>query len=226
MINCFLLFHKCGNNYIREVHRKTKNIDFREIKAGKANKISQERTSEKIINFRCRNFSASTLIENDLLDIPFIKFVFFTRHPISFIKSAAKYHSRGPEAEHRELTKALLATKGNLDLQQIIIMKYFKHLYDHQTSLMQFADDKRFLRVKCEELFTTKNEYFFKDLQKFLRLENDINFLNALKSSSLAFKKVLPSHSTESFRDNKPLGAEAQSYYNEHWKHFEDTLGY
>jgi len=239
MINCFLLFHKCGNSYIRNVHRVYTETPFiNSVLPSEAYKIIEHDKSETIVNLRCRNFSDETIENNGLSDIKSARFLIFTRNPASFILSAAKYHLRGgeqwavkkpnPILGNKTLTQALREATS-LDEQQIVIMKQFDYLYKKQVSLLKYIDNPRFLRVRCEDIFTTTEESYFSSIANFLRLSDRPSFLHSLKAASPAFKKELPRHSTGSFKTENPylaLGNTARGYYDSHWKEYARVLDY
>ncbi|NCC53549.1 MAG: hypothetical protein EOM20_20380 [Spartobacteria bacterium] len=239
MLNIYLLFHKCGNNYVLNVHRiDTETAFIKSVVPNEAANIVEHDKGETIVNVRCRNFGYGDIKESCLLNVESARFIIFTRNPAGFILSAAKYHYRGCEEwavkKHQKdlggktLTQAL-RDSTSLDEQHIIIMKHFDWLYKKQVSLLKLVNDQRFLRVRCENLFTTTEENYFSNLANFFRLSKEPSFLNALKAASPAFKKKLPNHSTGSFKVENPydaLGDEAKSYFDAHWLEYARTLDY
>ena len=240
MINCFLLFHKCGNNYVINVHRVDTETSFIEsVLPQEASNIFEYDKGGSVVNFRCRNFDYETIETSGLLNIESARFLIFTRDPASFIFSAVKYHLRGGEEwavkepqqslDGKSLTQALREATSP-DEQQIIIMKQFDWLYERQVSLLKYINDPRFMRVRCEDLFTTTDEAYFSNIVSFLRLSQRPPFLQALKVASPAFKKELPKHSTGSFKIETPYHAlgdsMAKSYYDAHWKEYARALNY
>lgn len=252
LINCFLVFHKCGNNYVKNVHRidlGTKFIDS--VKPEDAETIRNFDKNNRVVNVRCRNFDSSAIEKSGLIDIESTRFLLFTRNPASFIWSATNYHKRGGEKwattipqQHlggKTLTQALQEEK-TVDAQHIVTMKHFSRLYDKKVSLLSYLDRSNFLRIRCEELFNNTDDAYFKDIAQFLRCtregsslfrflrrSDDPAFIYALKKASPAFKKRLPKHSTGSFRIGNPylkLGTEAKEYYDQNWLDYEVKLGY
>ena len=238
MINCYLLFHKCGNNYILNVHHLDKQTDFvRSVTPNEAASISGLDKPKSLVNIRCRNFGSETLGATGLIDDESARFLIFTRDPASFIFSAARYHLRGGEAwavekaqkalSGQTLTQAL-RNATNPDEQQIVIMKQFGWLYRRQASLLKYLGDSRFMQVRCEDIFTSTEDTYFASIASFLRC-NEPRFLCALKAASPAFKEKLPDHSTGAFAIESPydaLGPEAKQYYSAKWKKYACALGY
>lgn len=252
MINCFLLFHKCGNNYIHNVHRiDTRTIYIRDVLPRQAANIIEYDKGGTVVNIRCRNFDYETIQTSGLLNIESTRFLIFTRDPASFIFSAVKYHLRGGEEwavkepqqalDGKTLTQALREASSP-DEQQIIIMKQFAWLFEKQVSLLKYVDDPRFLRVRCEDLFTTTEEAYFSNIASFLRCtkrpsfitsllrrSKEPSFLYALKAASPAFRKKLPTHSTGAFKIEAPyqaLGDKAKTHYDTHWMKYARALNY
>jgi hypothetical protein len=252
VINCFLLFHKCGNNYVQNVHRiDTATIYINSVKEHEAANIIEYDKSGTVVNVRCRNFNYETIKTSGLLNIESARFLIFTRDPASFIFSAAKYHLRGSEKwavkepqqslDGKTLTQALREATSP-DEQQIIIMKQFDWLYESQVSLLKYINDPNFFRVRCEDIFTTTEEAYFSNIASFLRCSKrpsfitsllrrskEPSFLYALKVASPAFKNKLPKHSTGSFKIENPyhaLGGKAKSFYDAHWMEYAQALDY
>ena len=253
MINCYLLFHKCGNNYVLNVHRIDKETSFvKSVRPHEAADIAGHDRPGVCVNIRCRNFGSEALEATGLMDDESARFLIFTRDPASFIISAAKYHLRGGEQwatgtaqealSGQTLTQALRSA-DTPDDQQIVIMKQFDYLYKQQVSLLKYLSDSRFMRVRCEDIFTSTENAYFAKIASFLRCSaepsyvdtsshhagSESRFLSALKAASPAFMQTLPHHSTGSFVVESPyhaLGAEAKQYYNAHWKEYARALGY
>ena len=237
-LNLFLLFHKCGNNYVQDVHRRTEVPFVPSILPSDAGEIPQHDEKEQVTNIRCRNFDFDTLAQNSLLDRPGYRYVVFTRHPASFILSAVKYHRRGneewaanepqPHLGGRSLTRALNQA-WTASRRQIHVMTHFKYLYERQASLMSLLGSENVIRVKCEDIFAERDPAYYSELTRFLRLQADETFVEALKSASPAFKKKLPRHSTGEFAHSDPLrrlGRRARAHYEKHWSGFATALEY
>lgn len=236
VLNLFLLFHKCGNNYTANVHRLCPEVAYREdfIKQRK----SLQMASPDLTNVRCRNFGPPQLKRFGLLQNADNRFLVFTRHPASFILSAAAYHLRGNERWARSkpqphlggqtMTDALRNAETEDD-RQIAVMTHFRFIYERQAALMRFADDKRFLRVRVEELFQTTDHAYFLKIAEHLRLATVKPFVKALEGASPSFRAELPSHSTGAFREADPLarfGPRAREFYDTHYGNLAMTLGY
>lgn len=240
MINCFLLFHKCGNNYVLNVHRiDTKTQFIRSIQPPEVANIVEYDKPGTIVNLRCRNFDDNTIENSGLLNVESARFLIFTRDPASFILSAVKYHLRGREEwavkktqkihGDKTLTQALKEA-NSLDEQQIIVMKQFDSLYMKQVSLLKYLNDPRFLRIRCEDIFTTTEEAYFSNIARFLRFSDRSTFLRALKAASPAFKRIMLSrHSTGAYKVENPylaLSGTARDYYDAHWMEYAQALNY
>ncbi|TPW27109.1 hypothetical protein FJU08_21130 [Martelella alba] len=238
-VNCFMLFHKCGNNYSIDLHKHTKNICYvSNVTIDTADKINGLHRRD-IANARCRNFDVETLRRHGILTREDARFLVFTRHPASFVLSATKYHLRGdekwarttpqPHLGGRSLTDALRAA-GDEGERQIITMTHFAWLFERMVSFVPYFDDPRFKRLKVEDLFTTKDVSYYQDIASFLRLEGHSGFLDALKNASPAFKTDLPRHSTGTFRREgdplEKLEAVARDHYMMNWQTYSDRLGY
>lgn len=237
-INCFLLYHKCGNNYTINVHkltRKTRYVPNVQIRT--ADRLNLPRRGE-VVNFRCRNLDFATLEQHGVIARDDARFLVFTRHPASFILSATKYHHRGdekwartepqPHLDGRSLTDALRATEDEGE-RQIITMTHFHWLYERMTSFAPHFDDPRFLRLRTEDLFVTNDPAYYQRIADFLRLSAEPSFVEALKQASPAFKRDLPAHSTGSFQHGNPLerlAPAAQAFYAENWQGFATQLDY
>ena len=239
MINCFLLFHKCGNNYVMNVHCADPETHFIEsVEPHEADNIIRYDKYGTVVNIRCRNFDDETIKTSGLLKIKSAKFALFTRNPASFILSATQYHLRGSEEWAIKQPQKLLLGKTltqalreatSLDERQIITMKQFDWLYQKQVSLLKYLKDPRFWRIRCEDIFTTTDETYFSDLADFLRCSDKPSFLNALKVASPSFNKELPPHSTGAFKIENAynvLGKEARDYYDLHWMKYARALSY
>lgn len=253
MINCYLLFHKCGNSYVLNVHRIDKKTGFvNSVPPDEAASVGGHDRPGSAVNIRCRNFGSEALEATGLLDVESARFLIFTRDPASFICSAAKYHLRGGEAWAVEKAQAALGGQTltqvlrdaeSPDEQHIAIMMQFGWLYERQVSLLEHLTDSRFMRVRCEDIFTSTEEAYFARIASFLRCSarpsildrllrhssNEPRFLSALKAASPAFKQKLPKHSTGAFAIESPyhaLGPKAKRYYDAHWKGYARALGY
>ena len=221
------------------MHRvDSETLCIKEVTLKEAADVVKHDQSGTVVNVRCRNFDYETIETNGLLEIESSKFLIFTRDPASFIISAAKYHLRGDEKwavnrplralGRKTLTRALRAATS-LDEQQIVIMKHFGKLYRKQVSLLKYMNNPRFLRIRCEDLFTTKEEAYFSNIASFLRCSDRPSFLNALKVASPAFKKSLPKHSTGAFKIKNPyhaLGEKARDYFDTNWMEYARSLNY
>lgn len=239
MLNLYCLFHKCGNNYVQNVHRIYNGVRFvRGVTPNEAGSIPKNDRWLRIVNVRCRNFSHETLKEHRLLELPSVRLLIFTRHPASFILSAVKYHLRGnepwaandpqPHLGGIPLTQGLREAPDESQ-RQIIVMRQFRWLYERQSSLMVTVDDAHVMRVKCEDLFNSTSDTYFQGIADFLRLGRRRRFIEALKEASPAFRTSLPSHSTGAFQATDPyekLGRDAQAVYDRDYKGFEAALGY
>lgn len=89
----------------------------------------------------------------------------------------------------------------------------------------------KFLRLENEGSFTdaVKKTSYYQGVAKFLRLEHQSSFTDALKKASPAFMSKLPSHSTGAFKFSDPysqLGQAAKDHYDEHFAGFASRLGY
>ncbi len=236
--NCFLLFHKCGNNYTNALHRLDRGQPYvRDVRMVTARRINRPRPG-RIVNFRCRNFDLACLVEHGLLHRPDARFVVFTRHPASFVLSATRYHLRGTEAWARRtaqphlggqtLTGALRAAPDE-GARQIITMTHFSWLFERMVSFVPCFEERAFLRIRIEELFTARDPAYYEQLAAFLRLGDRAAFRRALMAASPAFKPSLPDHATGSFRQADPVSAlapAARAYYAAHWQQFAERLGY
>lgn len=239
MLNLFILFHKCGNNYVKAVHRHDPATRFTlSVKAPEADKIASCDLPGEPVNVRCRNFGLKVLQRHGLLEGGDMRFLVFTRHPASFILSAVNYHLRGaekwamtrpePHLGGVPLTTALNATEEEAE-RQIIAMKQFRGLYERQASFAECFGDDRFMQIRCEELFSTDDPAYFRAIAFFLRLGDRPAFIHALQQASPTSMKKLPRHSTGAFKQRDPYGAlepRAQSWYDEHFRAFADRLGY
>lgn len=238
MINCLLLFHKCGNNYANNVHRLSRRTRYvRSVEPGDAETLRAFNVDGKVTNLRCRNFGRAEVERSGALDDDAARFLVFTRHPASFVWSAAKYHERGIEEwatmrplqslNGKTLTQALRDAES-LDEKHITIMNHFAFLYERQASLMEFEDDPRFKRLRTEDLFNAHEPAYYQDIAQFLRLPSR-GFQRALMKASPAFKRKLPKHSTGAFQIKDPyqdFGDQARAHYDEHWLPFATRLGY
>lgn len=253
MINCYLLSHKCGNNYILNVHRIDKKTRFvPSVKRHEAASVGRHDRPGSVVNIRCRSFDSDALEATGLLEVGSARFLILTRDPASFIFSAVRYHLRGGETwaverpqaalNGKTLTQALREAESP-DEQQIVIMKQFTQLYERQVSLLKHLSDSRFMWVRCEDIFTTTEDAYFARIASFLRCSarpsilsrllrsarNEPYFMSALKAASPAFKQKLPKHSTGAFAIENPyyvLGPKAKRYYDAHWKGYARLLGY
>ncbi|MFD0985876.1 hypothetical protein [Methyloligella solikamskensis] len=239
VLNLFILFHKCGNNYTMKVHRHDRGTRFVEsVQPPAADTIPNHDVAGVPVNVRCRNFGLRVLERNGLLEIDDARFLVFTRHPASFILSAVKYHLPGvedwaikksqPHLGGMSLTAALNATDDEAE-RQIVAMIHFEGLYQRQASFADCFDRDDFRRVRCEDLFATDDPDYFMEIAKFLRLDTRPQFVRALQKASPAGMKRLPGQSTGAFRERDPYGAlapRAQDYYDEHFRRFADALGY
>lgn len=236
--NIILVFHKCGNNYTINAHKLDRGVRYaRDVRYPTAERINLPRRG-KLVNYHCANFDLDTLNRLGVLAQPNARFLVMTRHPASFVLSATRYHLRGhekwartvaqPHLGGQTLTAALhaAATEGE---QQIISMTHFTWLYQRMTSFVPKFDDPAFMRVKVEDLFVTRDEYYYQKIADFLRLGERARFVEALKGASPAFKHSLPAHSTGSFQHSDPLASlapEARAFYQENWQGFAMQLGY
>lgn len=239
MLNLFLLFHKCGNNYVNNVHNYTPHVTyFDNFERYNASEIIRCDHVHDVINVRCRNFNYSTLKNNNLLNCNSTRFLVFTRNPASFIISATNYHLRGSEAwavtqpqphfNGKSFNGALKEAMSDDD-RYIITMRQFAWLFESMISFMSILDDSRFMRIRNEDLFLNKEDEFFIRLSEFLRLSSDVLFINALKRASPSFKNKLPGHSTGAFKIEHPyllFGDKAKNFYDENYAHYEKILGY
>lgn len=238
MLNIFLLFHKCGNNYILNVHKLYDKLHFiSSVRPDESSSIVNY-DSDGITNIRCRNFGHAEIQKSHVLKLRTARFLIFTRHPASFILSAAKYHLRGVEEWAVKKPQAILGGKtltqalrnsSNLDEQHIIIMKQFGDIYKKKASLLSYLNDNRFMRVRCEDIFTATEPDYYISIAEHLRLSGNPFFLNALKAASPAFRTNLPDHATGSFKIADPyeaLGDQAKGYFDEHWRSFALRLDY
>lgn len=135
-MNLFLLTHKCGNNYFKNLHRLS-SVPSASCEPNEAMPVQSPGKSNAIINVRCRNFGYDDLLDGQLLDSIDTRFFVITRHPASFVLSATKYHHRGsekwarnmPQAHFggRPLTQALQEAE-NAAARQIVTMIHFKYL--------------------------------------------------------------------------------------------------
>lgn len=236
--NYYLLFHKCGNNYVKNIHEIDRETPFvSSIEPNETDELEcQENTG--VLNVRCRNFGSADIEAHGFTRESESRFLIFTREPASFILSAVKYHLRGEEEwartlkqikfDNMSLTDALNNT-SNDDERYIIVMKQFKHLYEKQASLANYFQHPSFMRLKVEDLFTSADPEYYRNIAKHFRLEGNTDYINALMQSSPAYKKELPKHSTGAFRVNNALakfGGKARSYYEEHFAAFAEVLGY
>ena len=234
-----MLFHKCGNNYVNNVHMLYSGTQyFRSLQPHEYASFSKLEKTEDFVNVRCRNFGLSDIKNFNLLEDKESRFLIFTRHPASFIVSAAKYHTRGEEEWAR--TRALNSL-GGLTLhgalndassdseKYLIIMKHFKFIYEKQASLSNLFGDYRCLQVKTEELFSSIDPEYYRNIAKFLRLGDSEEYINALMMSSPAFQTKLPNHATGVFKTHNILStfdAVARSYFEEHFVNYGEALGY
>lgn len=239
MLNLYCLFHKCGNNYIQNVHRIYKNVRFvRSVTPAEAGSIPMHDRWFRTVNVRCRNFGIDTLQEHGLPEMSNVRLLIFTRHPASFVLSAVKYHLRGlehwaatepqPELGGIPLAQGLREAPDDAH-RQIIVMRQFRWLYERQASLMALLNGAQVKRVKCEDLFTNTTDAYFQEIADFLGLGRRRGFIKALKQASPAFKTNLPSHATGAFQSENPyekLGRPAKAFYDSEYKVFEETLGY
>ncbi len=239
MLNLFLLFHKCGNNYVKAVHQHDRRTRFVEsVTPEEAGEIPGYDVAGTPVNVRCRNFGLRVLKRDDLLSIPDARFLVFTRHPASFILSAVKYHLAGVEEWAVKkpqplfgglpLTEALRQAEDDAE-RQIIAMMRFQSLYERQASFAEIFGDERFMRVRCEDLFANAEPEYFLTIANFLRLGDRTKFVRALQKASPGNMKKLPGHSTGAFKERDPYAAlapRAKDYYDEHFSGFARQLGY
>lgn len=239
MLNLFLLFHKCGNNYVKAVHRHDRIVRFVEsIQPAEADRMPEHDHPGVAVNVRCRNFGLDTLERNDLLSIPDARFLVFTRHPASFVLSAVKYHLAGVEEWAVKkpdplfgglpFTQALRGAQDDAE-REIMAMMRFRSLYERQASFAKTFEDERFMRVRCEDLFANAEPGYFLEIANFLRLGDRTRFVRALQKASPANMKTLPDHSTGAFKKRDPYAAlapRAKDYYDEHFSGFARQLGY
>lgn len=236
-LNLFLRTHKCGNKYTEDVHRLW-GVPLVQAQPAAASAILAFDKPDSITNVRCRNFGYDILSEAQLLDNNNTRMLAFTRHPASFVHSATLYHLRGDEKWTHTLLKPHFGGKTHAQAlqdakseaaRQIVTMVTFKTLYEKQASLAALFDAPNCLRVRTEDLFTSTDPEYYQNIAKFLRLEGDENFVQALKDASPAFRTKLPSHSTSAFQLEDPYTAlvdEARAYYDEHFAGFATRLGY
>lgn len=237
-LNLFLLSHKCGNNYVQNLHKLT-DVPFRNsVMRDQASSIPAHDLPNTVTNIRCRNFSYATLSEADLLDRPETRYLIFTRHPASFVRSASLYHLRGgekwarqtpqPHFDGKPLTQALREAQNDAE-REILTMIQFRDLYLRQTSFTVLFEKPNCLRIRTEDLFTTKDPAYYRTVAEFLRLADWPGFIEALKQASPAFKNELPKHSTGAFKSRDPYAALAdgsKEYYDENFSQFASALGY
>lgn len=239
MLNFYLLFHKCGNNYVNNVHELYGGTEyFKSLEPSDDVSFAAYQNTKDIVNVRCRNFGLQDVEKFNFLKDENARFLVFTRNPASFIVSAAKYHTRGEEewartrplktlgglTLHRALNEASSASE-----QYIIIMKHFKFLYEKQASFAGLFNDDCFLQVKTEELFVNKDTDYYQEIANFLRLGDSADYVNALMQASPAFKTKLPNHSTGTFKEDNILSTfddGAREYFEEHFSKYGEVLGY
>ncbi|ODA68128.1 hypothetical protein A7A08_01299 [Methyloligella halotolerans] len=239
MLNFFILFHKCGNSYVKAVHKHDRKTRFvMSVRPGEADTLLGHDEPGTPVNVRCRNFGLNVVEQHNLLSVDDARFLVFTRHPASFILSAVKYHLRGSEewAVNRpephlggvSFTTALNATDDEAE-RQIIAMTQFESLYERQASFAECFAGEKFMRVRCEELFATADPEYFERIAEFLRLDDRPKFARALRKASPSSMRWLPGHSTGAFQERDPYAAlapRAKDHYDRHFRRFADRLGY
>lgn len=187
------------------------------------------------LNIRCRNFdpmSISRLLER--VELNQSRFFLFTRHPGSFFRSAAAYHLRGGEEWARtnrysyldgETLHDSLRMAAHPDHRLLICMKHFglswrlldRWIQNHKFLLSVGAE---FYVIRTEELFTSVSRDYFIDLAGKMSHHSYSVVPERLMSSSPAFMKDLPRHSTGEFR--KPYydgyGECAKRFYHDNFR--------
>lgn len=239
MLNFYLLFHKCGNNYANNVHELYNGTKYVEsLEPGEEVSFAEYEESQDIVNVRCRNFGLQNIERHNFLADNNARFLVFTRNPASFVVSAAKYHTRGEEEWARtrplqtlggQTLHAALNNASSDSEKYIITMKHFKFLYEKQASLSKLFSDQRCMQIKTEELFVNKDPDYYRAIAKFLRLGDSSDYINALMQASPAFKRDLPKHSTGTFRNQDILSTfdnEAKDYFEKHFSKYGEYLGY
>ena len=238
-VNLYLLTHKCGNNYIQQVHRIARSVPFvKSVQPGQAYNVLKKDAPRSGTFVRCRNFGHDHVMQATAHDPSRFRFVIFTRHPASFVLSATKYHLRGGEAwattrkqEHLDgmtLNDALHVVKTEAE-QQIVVMRHFVDHYRRQSSLMRLLGGDNAIRLKTEDLFTESNESYYHDIAEFVGMNAGSRYSMALMKASPAFRDSLPTHSTGAFKDSSPrdrIVGEAGAYYDEHFLPFQEKLEY
>ena len=198
-----------------------------------ANKLASYDSKNKIVNVRCRNFGIDDLKHSGVFSSKDLRGLFFTREPSSFIVSATRYHLKGKERLNhlyngQYLTDVLRGCSTESEAY-VVTMKHFKKLYSKQVSLQGLFSDKRFMRVKVEELFTTEDPAYFESIARFLRLGENKEYIEALKAASPVMQNKLIDHSTGTFKLEDPLSlfdSKARDYFEDHYLAHRDTLVY
>lgn len=218
--NIFLLTHKCGNNYIESCFRRDSTFSkFQsdDIKGEMPGPYIGESPipDRDFLNIRCRNFdpiSISRLLKG--VDVKTSRFFLFTRHPGSFFKSAAAYHLRGgeewactnryPYLNGRTLHDSLRLA-AHPDQKLLICMKHFglswrlldRWVQNHKFLLSLGAE---FYVIKTEDLFASTSRDYYRELAEKMSHNSYSVDPDVLMSSSPAFMKELPGHSTGEFK--------------------------
>lgn len=241
--NIFLLTHKCGNHFVREIFSRV---------AGTARLVSLQPTDDlasilrhraPFLNIRCRNFPVESVDRlSAMFDPGQTRYFLFLRHPASFFRSAVTYHLRGDEPwcrtlaldhfQGRSLYEELHARK-DLDERLIAVMTHFGVA---QRTILRWVESLEYLRSSrlCHEVIHVESlwgEAARESLSEFARslchdgFEIDEAYVMQASPSG---KQELSRHSTGECKQTAyaGYGPKAMEFYEAAFKPFESILGY
>ena len=230
--NIFLLTHKCGNNYVFDVFRRSnkKLIQFQtdELKGQMPGPyIGKDlKPLDGFENIRCRNFT-SLSIEKLLrsVDLRETQFFLFVRHPASLFRSAVSYHMRGSEQwaisnsysylNHRTLTQALNEA-NDLETRLMITMTHFGILWrltDNWLNCYHYLTmiGANLTVIKTEDVFAEGDDDYFQSISQKMSHNGFSISSDQLKAASPKYMEKLPSHSTGEFNKDPLFGCADKS---------------
>ena len=228
--NIFLLTHKCGNNFIKEIFNRNDKKSNNFIKGifnrgdNKTNNLIQisedeqnfdfNPNNENFFNIRCRNFTRnSTEKISNMFGDESVKYFVFTRHPASFFRSATTYHLRGNEKWCK--SKKLKHFNGKTLYQSLHDCKSYgeqlvvsmKHFGLEMRLPNRWVENLAFLRDQGSDHQQVKCEDIWQDLNALKKFHTalvhdgfSIDFEQVLGSSPLREGGFSKKHATGEFK--------------------------